>query len=100
MGVGVRGSRADAAPGVCRFGAAAQLHSHCIVGSYPDGIYTSEAVLGIILVVDGPTAIFNTINAVGSHLLGPIAIAAYSIWHWFPGYRADIGRLALKLRRN
>ena len=50
------------------FGAAAQL-----------GIFTPKeaASLGIIGGADGPTAIFTTIK-LAPHLLGPIAIAAYS----------------------
>ncbi len=62
------------------FGAAAQLGIFCVVlvaiGVF--GFTPQEAgSLGIIGGADGPTAIFTTIK-LAPHLLGPIAIAAYS----------------------
>ena len=62
------------------FGAAAQLrYLYRSVGSHPDGIHSTKKLLlwGIIGGADGPTAIFTTIK-LAPHLLGPIAIAAYS----------------------
>ena len=61
------------------FGAAAQLGIFAVllvaimVGFTPQ----EAASLGIIGGADGPTAIFTTIK-LAPHLLGPIAIAAYS----------------------
>lgn len=61
------------------FGAAAQLGIFAVLlGSLALGFTTQEAAsLGIIGGADGPTAIFTTIK-LAPHLLGPIAIAAYS----------------------
>jgi oxaloacetate decarboxylase beta subunit len=60
------------------FGAAAQLGIFCVllIGSQ---FFTMEeaASLAIIGGADGPTAIFTTLK-LAPHLLGPIAIAAYS----------------------
>ena len=62
------------------FGAAAQIGIFgvilCAVGS---GMFTPKeaGALGIIGGADGPTAIYTTIK-LAPHLLGPIAIAAYS----------------------
>jgi oxaloacetate decarboxylase beta subunit len=61
------------------FGAAAQLGIFTVlIVAVAAGFTTKEAAsLGIIGGADGPTAIFTTIKLV-PHLLGPIAIAAYS----------------------
>lgn len=61
------------------FGAAAQLGIFAVLlGSLALGFTPQEAAsLGIIGGADGPTAIFTTIR-LAPHLLGPIAIAAYS----------------------
>jgi len=62
------------------FGAAAQVGIFgvilCAVGS---GMFTAKeaGALGIIGGADGPTAIYTTVK-LAPHLLGPIAIAAYS----------------------
>ena len=61
------------------FGAAAQFGIFAVLlGSLLLGFTPQEAAsLGIIGGADGPTAIFTTIK-LAPHLLGPIAIAAYS----------------------
>ncbi|MGI5833300.1 MAG: sodium ion-translocating decarboxylase subunit beta [Bacteroidales bacterium] len=61
------------------FGAAAQLGIFAVlIGAILIGFNPKEAAsLGIIGGADGPTAIFTTIK-LAPHLLGPIAIAAYS----------------------
>lgn len=61
------------------FGAAAQLGIFTVlIGAILLGFTPKEAAaLGIIGGADGPTAIFTTIK-LAPHLLGPIAIAAYS----------------------
>lgn len=61
------------------FGAAAQLGIFTVlIVAVASGFTTKEAAsLGIIGGADGPTAIFTTIK-LAPHLLGPIAIAAYS----------------------
>ncbi len=61
------------------FGAAAQMGIFAVLlGSLLMGFTPQEAgSLGIIGGADGPTAIFTTIK-LAPHLLGPIAIAAYS----------------------
>lgn len=61
------------------FGAAAQLGIFCVFfGAIALGFTPQEAgSLGIIGGADGPTAIYTTI-LLAPHLLGPIAIAAYS----------------------
>ena len=61
------------------FGAAAQFGIFAVLlGSLALGFTPQEAgSLGIIGGADGPTAIFTTIK-LAPHLLGPIAIAAYS----------------------
>ena len=61
------------------FGAAAQMGIFCVLlVSLLCGFTAKEAgSLGIIGGADGPTAIFTTIK-LAPHLLGPIAIAAYS----------------------
>ncbi len=62
------------------FGAAAQLGIFCVV-LVAIGVFDfspkEAGSLGIIGGADGPTAIFTTIK-LAPHLLGPIAIAAYS----------------------
>lgn len=61
------------------FGAAAQIGIFTVLfGAIAFGFTPQEAgALGIIGGADGPTAIFTTIK-LAPHLLGPIAIAAYS----------------------
>jgi len=61
------------------FGAAAQIGIFTILmGAMAVGFTAKEAAsLGIIGGADGPTAIYTTIK-LAPHLLGPIAIAAYS----------------------
>lgn len=61
------------------FGAAAQIGIFSVlIGSMLLGFDLNEAAsLGIIGGADGPTAIYTTIK-LAPHLLGPIAIAAYS----------------------
>ncbi|NJN25574.1 MAG: sodium ion-translocating decarboxylase subunit beta [Cyclobacteriaceae bacterium] len=61
------------------FGAAAQIGIFTVLlGAIAVGFTTKEAAsLGIIGGADGPTAIYTTIK-LAPHLLGPIAIAAYS----------------------
>lgn len=61
------------------FGAAAQLGIFAVLfGALMIGFTPQEAAsLGIIGGADGPTSIFTTIK-LAPHLLGPIAIAAYS----------------------
>jgi oxaloacetate decarboxylase beta subunit len=61
------------------FGAAAQIGIFSVlIGALMMGFNVKEAAsLGIIGGADGPTAIFTTIK-LAPHLLGPIAIAAYS----------------------
>ncbi|MBX2840646.1 MAG: sodium ion-translocating decarboxylase subunit beta [Flammeovirgaceae bacterium] len=61
------------------FGAAAQIGIFSVLfGALAVGFTLKEAAaLGIIGGADGPTAIFTTIK-LAPHLLGPIAIAAYS----------------------
>lgn len=61
------------------FGAAAQIGIFSILlGAIAVGFTPNEAAsLGIIGGADGPTAIYTTIK-LAPHLLGPIAIAAYS----------------------
>lgn len=61
------------------FGAAAQIGIFTVLmGAIAGGFTLNEAAsLGIIGGADGPTAIYTTIK-LAPHLLGPIAIAAYS----------------------
>jgi len=62
------------------FGAAAQLGIFAVlIGAMASGQFTAKEAgsLAIIGGADGPTAIFTTIK-LAPHLLGPIAIAAYS----------------------
>jgi carboxybiotin decarboxylase len=61
------------------FGAAAQIGIFCVLmAAVAMGFTLKEAAsLGIIGGADGPTAIYTTIK-LAPHLLGPIAIAAYS----------------------
>ncbi|MCG8696971.1 MAG: sodium ion-translocating decarboxylase subunit beta, partial [Bacteroidales bacterium] len=61
------------------FGAAAQIGIFAVlIGSLLIGFTLKEAAaMGIIGGADGPTAIYTTIK-LAPHLLGPIAIAAYS----------------------
>ena len=68
------------------FGAAAQMGIFSVlIVSILVGFTPQEAAsLGIIGGADGPTAIFTTIK-LAPHLLGPIAIAAYSYMALVPG---------------
>lgn len=62
------------------FGAAAQIGIFVVLlAAFYSGVFDirESASLGIIGGADGPTAIFTTIR-LAPHLLGPIAIAAYS----------------------
>jgi carboxybiotin decarboxylase len=62
------------------FGAAAQIGIFTVIlSAVASGFFTIQeaASLGIIGGADGPTAIYTTIK-LAPHLLGPIAIAAYS----------------------
>ena len=92
------------------FGAAAQIGIFTVlIAAYLLGFTLDEAAsLGIIGGADGPTAIYTTIK-LAPHLLGPIAIAAYSYmalvpviiplvsklmitekaWHPRPSFRPD-----------
>lgn len=67
------------------FGAAAQLGIFVVIfGAIALGFTPQEAgALGIIGGADGPTAIYTTIK-LAPHLLGPIAIAAYSYMSLVP----------------
>jgi oxaloacetate decarboxylase beta subunit len=67
------------------FGAAAQIGIFCVFfGAIALGFTPKEAgSLGIIGGADGPTAIYTTI-LLAPHLLGPIAIAAYSYMSLVP----------------
>lgn len=67
------------------FGAAAQIGIFAVLfGATAAGFTIKEAAsLGIIGGADGPTAIFTTIK-LAPHLLGPIAIAAYSYMSLVP----------------
>jgi len=64
---------------IAMFGAAAQIGIFAVLfGAIAMGFTPKEAAsLGIIGGADGPTAIYTTIK-LAPHLLGPIAIAAYS----------------------
>lgn len=66
-------------------GAAAQLGIFItFLGALLLGFTPAEAAsTGIIGGADGPTALFVTAQ-LAPHLLGAIAIAAYSTWPWFP----------------
>lgn len=68
------------------FGAAAQLGIFAVLlGAMASGQFTAKEAgsLAIIGGADGPTAIFTTIK-LAPHLLGPIAIAAYSYMSLVP----------------
>lgn len=75
------------------FGAAAQLGIFAVFfGALFLGFTPQEAgSLGIIGGADGPTSIFTTIK-LAPHLLGPIAIAAYSYMALVPVIIPKIGR--------
>lgn len=76
------------------FGAAAQLGIFIVlISSILIGFTPGEAAsLGIIGGADGPTAIYTTIK-LAPHLLGPIAIAAYSYMALVPVIVPFIARL-------
>ena len=77
------------------FGAAAQvgIFSVILVAVGSDQFSAKEAgALGIIGGADGPTAIYTTIK-LAPHLLGPIAIAAYSYMALVPVIQPPIMRL-------
>ena len=60
------------------FGGGSVGHLPVLIGAVLMGFTLPEAAsLGIIGGADGPTAIYTTIK-LAPHLLGPIAIAAYS----------------------
>jgi len=67
-------------PKLALFGAAAQIGIFAVfLAAIASGMFSLQeaASLGIIGGADGPTAIFTTLK-LAPHLLGPIAIAAYS----------------------
>lgn len=76
------------------FGAAAQIGIFSVlVGAVLLGFSLKEAAsLGIIGGADGPTAIFTTIK-LAPHLLGPIAIAAYSYMALVPVILPQVAKL-------
>ncbi len=78
------------------FGAAAQIGIFSVMfGALLFGFSLKEAAaLGIIGGADGPTAIFTTIK-LAPHLLGPIAIAAYSYMALVPVIIPFVVRLTL-----
>lgn len=78
------------------FGAAAQLGIFTVlIGAILLGYTSKEAAsLGIIGGADGPTAIYTTIK-LAPHLLGPIAIAAYSYMALVPVILPLVARLTM-----
>jgi len=78
------------------FGAAAQIGIFTILmGAIAVGFTPKEAAsLGIIGGADGPTAIYTTIK-LAPHLLGPIAIAAYSYMALVPVIIPLVARLLI-----
>ncbi len=78
------------------FGAAAQIGIFTVLfGAIAFGFSMKEAAaLGIIGGADGPTAIFTTIK-LAPHLLGPIAIAAYSYMALVPVIIPMVVRLTM-----
>ena len=76
-------------------GAAAQLGIFLtFIGAVASGLFTAQeaASIGIIGGADGPTAIFLS-SKLAPHLLGPIAIAAYSYMAMVPIIQPPIMRL-------
>lgn len=78
------------------FGAAAQIGIFTVLfGALAAGFTIQEAAaLGIIGGADGPTAIYTTIK-LAPHLLGPIAIAAYSYMALVPVIIPFVVRLTM-----
>lgn len=78
------------------FGAAAQIGIFSVLfGALAAGFTLKEAAaLGIIGGADGPTAIYTTIK-LAPHLLGPIAIAAYSYMALVPVIIPFVVRLTI-----
>ena len=78
------------------FGGAAQLGIFSVlIGAVLMGFTLPEAAsLGIIGGADGPTAIYTTIK-LAPHLLGPIAIAAYSYMALVPVIIPGVARLLM-----
>src|SRR5574344_2180620 len=78
------------------FGAAAQLGIFTVlIVAILMGFTPQEAAsLGIIGGADGPTAIFTTIK-LAPHLLGPIAIAAYSYMAMVPVIIPAVAKLLM-----
>ena len=78
------------------FGAAAQIGIFTVlIGAILMGFSLNEAAsLGIIGGADGPTAIYTTIK-LAPHLLGPIAIAAYSYMALVPVIIPMIAKLLI-----
>ncbi|MEQ9101416.1 MAG: sodium ion-translocating decarboxylase subunit beta [Imperialibacter sp.] len=78
------------------FGAAAQIGIFCVLmAAVAMGFTLKEAAsLGIIGGADGPTAIYTTIK-LAPHLLGPIAIAAYSYMALVPVIIPFVVRLSM-----
>ncbi len=78
------------------FGAAAQIGIFTVLlGAIAAGFTIKEAAsLGIIGGADGPTAIYTTIK-LAPHLLGPIAIAAYSYMALVPVIIPFVVRLTM-----
>ncbi len=83
-----------AAPRTLLLGAAAQFGIFStLLGATLLGFTTKEAAsIGIIGGADGPTAIFTTVH-LAPHLLGPIAVAAYSYMALVPLIHPPIMRL-------
>ena len=83
-----------AAPRTLLLGAAAQFGiCSTLLGATALGFTAKEAgSIGIIGGADGPTAIFTTVH-LAPHLLGPIAVAAYSYMSLVPLIQPPIMRL-------
>jgi oxaloacetate decarboxylase beta subunit len=83
-----------AAPRTLLLGAAAQLGVYItFIGAHYLGFTNAEAMsIGIIGGADGPTAIF-TANKLAPHLLGAIAVAAYSYMALVPLIQPPIMRM-------
>jgi oxaloacetate decarboxylase beta subunit len=81
------------------FGAAAQIGIFTVlIGAFSMGFSLKEAsAIGIIGGADGPTAIYTAIK-LAPHLLGPIAIAAYSYMALVPVIIPLVARLTMTER--
>lgn len=81
------------------FGAAAQIGIFTVlIGAFSMGFSLKEAsAIGIIGGADGPTAIYTAIK-LAPHLLGPIAIAAYSYMALVPVIIPLVARLTMSER--